>query len=673
LTRWWLLAVLTAVNLLNYIDRTIFAALMPEIKKDLGFSDSQLGLLGSAFILAYLLVSPLFGYWGDRGPRAKIMAAGLALWSGATAFSGLTTTFIGQFFTRVTVGVGESAYSVIAPGTIADCFAKTARGKIYAVYSAAIPVGSALGYVLGGALAPRLGWHRAFFIVGVPGLLVALLLFFLPDPKRGATELSTRLSREPAPQGASPQALSPQEMSLQETRPEKGERSALIAVYRGLFRNGGFMTTVLGCSAYTFVLGGLAFWMPSFIVRYFAVSLERGNLIFGGVTVAGGFCGTMLGGWWSDRIEKKTGNGYLKVCVYSIILAIPLYIWTMQSRTFMQFAVILFFMEVAIFLCMSPLDAAVIGFVQPKNRATAMALNIFIIHLLGDGISRWLMGVVSDRHGLNVAVQILPVMLVVAALFWSWGLVFFWRPVAWPQGALELPRWQAHRGYRPGGTVQENTLAAFRLASQAGATMTECDIRLTADREVVVFHDSDLARIGGKPGAQVSQLTLKEMRQIVDVTTLRELLSDKASPPMINIEIKSESLRAGGLEAEAVEIIRQTGAMDRVMFSSFNPFALGRLARLAPEIPRALLVTARGEKGNRIWLKQMWFAFYARPHLLHLDELMIKETAFAAWADRGIPVVAWTVNDLSRARALLAMGVRSIISDQLISESKALK
>jgi MFS family permease len=639
-TRWIALFTLTAINLLNYIDRYIFSALLPAIKDDLKFTDTQLGLLGSAFLISYSIASPLFGWLGDRGGRSKLMAGGVGLWSLATGFSGVFTTFGGQFATRALVGLGESVYSVIAPSSIADYFSRTSRGRVFAIYSGAIPVGSALGYVIGGQLEPILGWKRAFYVVGFPGILLALILFFLPDPARGHSEREHH-----------------GESKTQEAWPLK-------RVYSSLFRNGGFITTVLGYAAYTFVVGGMAFWMPSYLVRYFAVSLEDANTQFGALTVAGGFIGTLLGGWWSDRIEKRAGNGFLKVSVYSMIFSVPLFLFALSLNDYFAFMAALFFLEVALFLCISPLDAAVISYVRPQARATAMALNIFLIHALGDGISRTLMGAVSDAQGLQAAILLLPWVLVIAAICWLLGLIFFFQPVPWPQGALKIARWQAHRGYRPDANVQENTLKAFRLARNAGAEMLECDVHVTKDKRAIVFHDADLKRLAGRD-EKVRDLTLEDMRAKTGAPSLRELLEDSESPRLLNIELKTAARTKGeGLEEAVVRDIRETRAESRVMISSFNPYALRRIAKLAPEIPRALLVTERGNTLNKIYLRQMWLGFWSRPHALHLDDPMFTASRSDRWVERGLPLVAWTVNDLARARELFNYGVRSVISDK---------
>lgn len=637
------LIVLTIINLLNYIDRYILSALLPAIKEDLQFTDTQLGLLGSAFVFAYTFSAPFFGIIGDRGHRPKIMSMGVATWSFATAACGFMKTFPSLFATRALVGFGESAYSVIAPASIADYFSKRHRGKVFAVYSGALTVGSALGYVIGGLLETRLGWQKSFMVVGVPGLLMAVLLFFMPDPKRGGAE----------------------ERSEKES--EAGHAS-VREVYAGLFRNSGFLFTVLGYAAYTFVVGGMAFWMPSYLVRYFDVSLETANIQFGTMTVAGGIVGTLLGGFLSDLIEKRSGNGFLKVAVLSMLISAPLFRFALTLHDYSSFMMALFALEVALFLCISPLDAAVVSYVRPTWRATAMALNVFLIHALGDGISFFTIGMLSDKSDLRSAIGYLPWALCVAAVLWAVVFIAYWQPMPWPKSGLRLPKWQAHRGFRSEGSgIVENTLEAFRHAKASGAEMFECDVRLSRDGEVVVFHDDDLKRLGGREDL-VSDLTASELANLAKVPRLIDVLRDQGSPRLVNIELKTAVVRGGGkLEKACVQAVREAGAEERVLFSSFNPFAVRRLAKLAPEIPRALLVTNEADAENKIYLRKMWLGFWARPHLLHLDHRDVTSSAMEGYSNRSIPVAVWTVNDRARADALFDMGVVSVISDTLFA------
>ena len=637
--KWAALVLLTLVNLLNYIDRIIFSALLPAIKDSLHFTDTQLGLLGSGFIVAYLLISPLFGFLGDRGGRSKVMAMGLGVWSAATAVTGVATTYLSQMATRIAVGLGESAYSVIAPSVIADHFPKRWRGKVFAVYSGAMPIGCALGYLLGGWLEPRIGWQRSFFVVGVPGMVLAFFLFISRDPRRGQSEATTHAVFEAVP--------------------------SFFADYKSLFTNGGFLSIVLGYAAYTFVVGGMAFWMPSYIVRYFDVRLSQANIYFGAVTVIGGFVGTLLGGWWADGIERKSGNGYLKVSIWSMIFAVPLFVGVLRLQSFNDFMLGMLALEIAIFLCISPLDAAVIGYVRPGLRSSAMALNVFLIHLLGDGISRTLMGAVSDASELRSAILILPWVLGIGGVIWLLGLVFWWQPLHWPERGLRVPKWQAHRGYRPEKHIRDNSLEAFKLAAISGAEAIECDVHLAKDGEVVVFHDFDLKKSLGRP-ERVKDLTSKQLAELVGAPLLRDLLLDRGVPRIVNVEIKSNfPFGTRKLVKAIVRVVHETGAIDRVMFSSFNPFALRQAAKLAPEFPRGLLAAS----DSHIWNRRLWLAFLARPHLVHLEHVMITPERAASLKARGIPLVAWTVNDPMRANVIFGLGVDSVISDNLFARS----
>ncbi len=643
------LGLLTVINLLNYVDRYIFSALLPAIKADLHFTDTQLGILGTAFLLSYVLITPFCGYLGDRGNRSRLMAGGVAVWSVATAFSGICTSYVGQLVTRAMVGVGESAYIVIAPSTISDHFSKRSRGKVFAVYSGAIPVGSALGYMLGGWLEPRFGWQKSFFVVGVPGLILALILFFLKDPPRGQSE---------------------------ETEAQRREvRIASSKIYKALFRNGGFIFTSLGYAAYTFVLGGMAFWMPTYLVRYFDVSLEKANIEFGALTVVGGFIGTLLGGYWADYLEKRSGNGFLKVSFIAMLLSAPLFWLAIEFHNFNEFLIAMLALEIALFLPISPLDAALVSYVRPSWRATSTALNIAIIHVLGDGISRTLLGVISDQSGLRAAMSIMPWFLLLAGVLWFVVLLSFWQPMKWPEGAIELPMWQAHRGFRREWKGEppavENTILAFRRARALGATMVECDVRWSADRQVVVFHDDDLNRLGGRPD-QVASLKASELKVAANIPLLSELLTDPKCPSYVNIEIKTdEGFIGSGLEVAVAKVVDEAAACGRVLISSFNPLALRRMARAAPNLPRALLVTEEPSAKNKIYLRKMWFGFLARPHMLNLDNDMIDSGRLERWAERGLNVGAWTINDAARARELVQIGVKSVISDHLYADTSS--
>ena len=249
--------------------------------------------------------------------------------------------------------------------------------------------------------------------------------------------------------------------------------------------------------------------------------------------------------------------------------------------------------------------------------------------------------------------------------FWSVCRFFIsWRTESWPKRSFRLPEFQAHRGLRVDAHVQENTLDAFRAARAAGLSMVECDVQLSADGEVVIFHDQDLQRIGGSPD-QVANLTAEELAYRVGAPKLSDLLTDSRSPSFVNIELKTSSVRNGSLERAVVSCVREARAEERVLFSSFNPFSLARLAQLAPEVPRALLVSEETHKENRVYLRKMWLAPLARPHILHVHQAMATRERLKEWNGKGIPIAVWTVNDAQEAMTLIENGAASIISDRV--------
>src|SRR3954451_20507772 len=185
-TAGYTLAVLTRINLFNYQDRWIIAALVESLRKsELHLKDTQLGVIGSGFIIVYTLVSPVFGTLGDRRARPPLIALGVMIWSIATTLGGFARGFTSLFIARSTVGVGEAAYGTIAPALLADTFPLEKRGRVLSVFFAAIPIGSAAGYILGGLVDQHYGWRAAFWIAGAPGLLLALLVLIVKDPPRG--------------------------------------------------------------------------------------------------------------------------------------------------------------------------------------------------------------------------------------------------------------------------------------------------------------------------------------------------------------------------------------------------------------------------------------------------------------------------------------------------------
>jgi MFS family permease len=386
------LAILTFINLFNYLDRFVLASLVESLKaSELHLSDKQLGALAASFIVVYMLTSPLFGTLGDRKRRPPLLALGVGLWSLATALGGLARNFAGLLAARAGVGVGEAAYGTIAPALLADFFPKEKRGRVFAVFFAAIPIGSAAGYILGGIADQKFGWRAAFWISGGPGLLLALACLLLSDPPRGGQEPEIV---------AAPEAAS------------------VWSAYRRLLANRPYVWTVLGYAAYTFALGGLAFWAPAFLERVRGMPRNEATVNFGAIVVVTGFVGTFAGGWLGDWWLKRSRGGYLWLSGVATLAAAPAALVAFVAPQKPVFLTAIVVAELLLFASTGPINSAIVNLVAPNERATAVALSILAIHLLGDVPSPPLIGAVSDATSLAHAFLIVPVVIAASGVLW---------------------------------------------------------------------------------------------------------------------------------------------------------------------------------------------------------------------------------------------------------------
>ncbi len=397
----WALFVLTLINLFNYLDRFVVAAVVESLKPALHLSDGEIGWLATGFILVYMLTSPIFGTLGDRGARPRLIAAGVAIWSLATALGGFARGFVSLFAARSTVGVGEAAYGTVSPALLADYFPVGERGRVFAVFSAAIPIGSAAGYMLGGFVDHHYGWRAAFFVAGVPGLLLAILASRLPDPPRGGQD-------DAAHADADHTAI-----------PVHGPvRGIGLRAYSVLLKNIPYVLIVLGYAAYTFGLGALAFWTPAFLERERGLSRIDATFQFGAIIVATGFVGTVAGGWLGDRLLKRFRESYMWVSGISTLAAAPFAFVAFMARDRSIYTAAIVVAAVLIFMSTGPVNSAIINVVAPEMRATSVALSILAIHVLGDVPSPPLVGFVSDHSSLAKAMLILPFAFAVGGLIW---------------------------------------------------------------------------------------------------------------------------------------------------------------------------------------------------------------------------------------------------------------
>jgi MFS family permease len=386
------LAVLTAINLLNYLDRYVGAPLFTNLHEAMGISYEQFGLLLPAFMVVYMVAAPVFGHFGDRGSRTWPIALGVGIWSLATLLSGLAHNFHQLLASRALVGIGEAALVAIAPALLADLFPVAGRARVYAVFNMAIPVGAALGYVVGGQMAVHVGWREAFFVAAAPGLVLALAALWLPDPPRGIQD---------APGSAPP------------TDP----RGALQR-YASLLRRPRYMSVVAGYAAYTFALGGLAAWMPVFLEKVRHVPQASAATDFGLIVVATGFIGTFAGGWLADYLLRHSRQAYLWFSGAVTLLAAPLAYLALAAPGREIYLPAIVIAELLLFMSTGPVNAALINIVSPLERASAGALTMFLIHLFGDVPSPWLIGHIADASSLARAVLIVPVAILIAGLVW---------------------------------------------------------------------------------------------------------------------------------------------------------------------------------------------------------------------------------------------------------------
>jgi MFS family permease len=382
------LGVLTGINVLNYLDRYILAAVLPSIITDLGISKFRAGLLGGVFIIVYSLVSPAIGWLGDRHRRLRLAAVGVVIWSAATFGSGLAPTFAWLLLARCLVGVGEASYSVVTPSLIADLYPSERRGRALAVFYSALAVGPALGYMIGGWIDKGYGWRYAFFVGGGPGFLLALTLLLVQEPQRG------RFDHEKVAEAP---------LSL---------KQALAALRR---RPSYFFNTAAQ-TIYTFTMGGLAYWMPLYYVQERHLALERANLVFGGTLLLAGFIGVLAGGQLGDRLARRYPGAHFSFSGWALIASVPFTALAIMSPRPVIFWPAMFMTLLLLFLNTGPLNAAMANVLPPDLRARGFALYTVAIHLLGDAISPPIIGRAADRFGLMMPVLLSGLFLGVAGL-----------------------------------------------------------------------------------------------------------------------------------------------------------------------------------------------------------------------------------------------------------------
>ena len=391
------LLLLLGINLFNYIDRQLLAALEPDIRATFFAADdvhamTKTGLLGDAFFVTYMVSAPILGFLADRFSRWIIIGSAVILWSLASGGSGLAATFAILFATRVLVGIGEGGYGPAAPTILADLFPIETRGRIMAIFCSAIPVGSALGYVIGGLVGAHLGWRWAFYLVTLPGLLLGLLCFWQRDPRVAADHRAQKLPR----------------------------RS--VRDYLNLFRTRSYLINCIAMTLMTFVTGGLGFWVPAYL-RYRDQSPAVGMTIFGLITVVAGLVSTLLGGVIADKLRPRIPGSYFWVSGIGMLIACPIFIAALYIP-FPAAWIAMFLAIFFLFLNTGPSNTALANVSLPAVRATAFAASIFVIHAFGDVQAFWLLGYIGGHTNMHVAFLVVSGVIFASGLVWLLGVKY---------------------------------------------------------------------------------------------------------------------------------------------------------------------------------------------------------------------------------------------------------
>ena len=400
------LALLLSINLLNYIDRYVLAAVEPNIAVSFfgGRSDdaatlAKTGSLATAFLFSYMFAAPLLGWLADRMSRWILIGISVGVWSLATGGSGWAPTFATLLIMRCFVGIGEAGYGPSAPTIISDLFPTKKRGAVLAWFFMAIPVGSALGYGIGSAIGGKFGWRTAFLAVTPPGLLLAAIAFFMTDPRQVLTSAATRL-----PRGKS----------------KKQE-------YLTLGRNRSFVLSTAGMTAMTFAMGGMSFWMPRYLCGDQASGCrglpDSAKMIFGGILAVCGLSATLLGGIAGDRLRARFTGSYFLVSALGMFAACPflvIFLFTPFPWAWVPLAACIFFL----FFNTGPSNTILANVTHPAIRATAFAVNIFIIHALGDATAPPMLGGIAGRFGWNAAFALVTAMMALAGVLWLIGMPY---------------------------------------------------------------------------------------------------------------------------------------------------------------------------------------------------------------------------------------------------------
>jgi MFS family permease len=385
------LVLLTALNFVNYIDRYILPGVQEQVKGEFHVSDAQIGSITFWFFLTYMFAAPATGWLGDRFPRKPLIVGCALLISAVNVLTGTVHAFDSLLFRHAILGIGEASLGIYAPALLSDFYPEEDRNRILTIFYTAIPIGAALGYLIGELVGARFGWRMPFYVSAVPGFLIGALVFlFMREPARGASDL--------------------------EHQPNQGAKKVHAAGAHAvsLASNAPYLYATLGMAMVTFSLGGISAWMPSFLQRA-GFSASTVGLTLGGITAGAGLGGTAVGGWLAQLWLRTNRGALYLVSAWSALLTVPfgvLCFFGPRATMLPALAIAMF----CIFLGTGPLNAAIVNAVSADVRATAIAMELFLIHALGDTPSPRLIGMVSDHSTLAMGLGLTLVTMLIAAV-----------------------------------------------------------------------------------------------------------------------------------------------------------------------------------------------------------------------------------------------------------------
>ncbi len=413
--RWYVLGLLTVVFAFSHMDRNIIAILLNSIAADLKLNDAEAGAIsGLAFAITYIVLGIPLAWAADRYKRKRIISASLALWSVMTALCGMTHNMWQLFLARMGVGIGEAGCVPAAQSIIADYVPKGRRAFALAIFGLGVPIGTLAGFALGGIINDAYGWRMALFVVGIPGLLVAIILQkTLREPPRGFSDHLESLAGEPPP-------------TFKEVLVFLSKRRSLLHL-------------VIGTSLIVFGGYGSQTWIPAFFERSHGLTSGQIGVWLGPSLVVGGVGGTLLGGWLADKLAVKDARWYVWIPAIAMIPAIPVSalvlllpatiyeIFGIPVHTYVLSIALMAIPGAAYSCYLGPVNAVIQQIVGIRMRATAVAVFLMITNLVGMGLGPWAVGQVSDFMDSRFGHESLRYTMLSFLFIYAWASIHFFR------------------------------------------------------------------------------------------------------------------------------------------------------------------------------------------------------------------------------------------------------